>query len=121
MGSEAPPAVFLCRIEELRPGCPRGFRVGQDLSLVALRTATGIRLYRNRCPHAGFELNWLPDRFLDHSGRYLHCQVHGALFAPESGRCLAGPCAGKRLEPVPHQERDGGLYLLPAPGAALLH
>jgi nitrite reductase/ring-hydroxylating ferredoxin subunit len=44
-----------------------------------------------------------------------------ALFEPESGRCLAGPCTGKRLEPVPHQERDGSLYLLPAPGAALLH
>lgn len=121
MGSEPPDAVFLCRIEDLRPGHPRGFRVANDLSLVALRTAAGIRVYRNRCPHAGFELNWLPDRFLDHSGRYLHCQAHGALFEPESGRCLAGPCAGKGLEPVLHRECDGSLYLLPEPGAALLH
>ena len=121
MGSEPAAAAFLCRLEELRPGHPRGFRVGNDLSLIVLRTAGGIRVYRNRCPHAGFELNWLPDRFLDHSGRYLHCQAHGALFEPESGRCLIGPCLGKGLELVPHQECDGGLYLLPEPGAALLH
>lgn len=113
--------MFLCRIADLRPGQPRGFRLGNDLSLVALRTTDGVRVYRNRCPHAGFELNWLPDRFLDRSGKYLHCQVHGALFEPESGRCLAGPCAGQRLESVPHQERDDGLYVLPDDGATLLH
>ena len=76
-----------------------------------MRTETGVVVYRNRCPHAGFELNWLPDRFLDRDGRHIHCQVHGALFAIATGRCVTGPCAGKHLEPVPFSILDGDLSL----------
>ena len=110
MASEKPATLWLCRSEDLPPGAARGFQPEGHRSLFALRTATGLYAYRNRCPHAGFELNWLPDRFLDRSGQYLHCQTHGALFDRESGRCLAGPCAGARLEPIVVLEHSGSIY-----------
>lgn len=56
-----------------------------------------VRAYRNRCPHRGVTLNWVPGRFLDSDGRYLQCATHGALFRPEDGVCVAGPCVGERL------------------------
>lgn len=68
-------------------------------------------VYRNRCPHAGFELNWLPDRFLDCDDRHIHCQVHGALFDIGTGRCVAGPCVGQHLESIPVRILDGDLML----------
>ena len=110
-------AILLCAAEELPPGTVRGFRPTPELSLLAVRTETGIHAYRNRCPHAGFELNWLPDRFLDHSGQYLHCQTHGALFDQDTGRCLAGPCVGAHLEPIAVLERDGSIYCAAPPDA----
>ena len=33
-------------------------------------------------------------------GRHLLCRTHGAIFAPESGLCLAGPCRGESLESI---------------------
>ena len=102
---------FLCHVSDIPLGGARALAPGPELSLFAVRTADHVHVYRNRCPHAGFELNWLPDRFLDRSGRYIHCQVHGALFEIDSGTCLAGPCPGARLEQVAVRERGGALYL----------
>jgi len=66
--------------------------------------------YRNECPHVGTPLDWIPDEFMDREGRHLVCSTHGAVFRVEDGRCLAGPCQGDALEPVPVAVRDGLLY-----------
>ncbi len=109
---------FLCQVADIPLGGARALALGPESKLFAVRTADSVHVYRNRCPHAGFELNWLPDRFLDHSGRYIHCQTHGALFEIDSGICLAGPCPGARLERVAVLERGGKLYLALDAGAA---
>ncbi len=49
--------------------------------------------------------------FLDMDGALIQCSTHGALFEIESGHCLAGPCQGDRLTPVPFAEEDGQLVL----------
>ena len=67
--------------------------------------------YLNRCGHIRVELDWQPGRFFDDSGLYLICSTHGALYAPENGRCQGGPCNGKGLTPVTIVERDGNIYL----------
>lgn len=59
------------------------------------------------CPHRFAELDWLPGRFFDDAGLYLVCSMHGALFEPGSGACVAGPCAGDRLEPLACEEHEG--------------
>ncbi len=70
------------------------------------------RAYLNRCAHVPVELDWQPGAFFDSSGLYLICAVHGALFAPETGHCLSGRCAGRGLEPLAVDERSGGVFLL---------
>ena len=69
--------------------------------------------YLNECGHVPAQLDWLPGEFFDDSKLYLICATHGALYAPESGRCLGGRCNGKGLVPVSVTERDGSVYLTP--------
>lgn len=70
-----------------------------------------VRVYLNQCPHLGVALNWQPDRFLDSSEEFLICSTHGALFLPNNGYCVQGPCAGKHLKAVPFVVKDAALYL----------
>jgi nitrite reductase/ring-hydroxylating ferredoxin subunit len=57
--------------------------------------------YRNSCPHIGVALNWMPDRFFDLACEFIQCGLHGALFRPEDGLCIYGPCVGRSLERLP--------------------
>lgn len=65
---------------------------------IILRWRDELIVYRNRCPHAGIPLDWIPDRFFDRSGDFLFCASHGASFEPDSGLCVDGPCVGDSLE-----------------------
>lgn len=68
--------------------------------------------YVNRCAHVPVELDWQKGQFFDQSGKYLICSVHGALFSPTTGGCLAGPCRGGRLPALEVVERDGEVFLI---------
>jgi nitrite reductase/ring-hydroxylating ferredoxin subunit len=70
--------------------------------------------YVNRCPHAGTPLDLWPNEFLSEDGRRLVCATHGAEFAPDTGRCLAGPCPGAVLTPL-DVRRDGDDLVVSAP------
>jgi nitrite reductase/ring-hydroxylating ferredoxin subunit len=72
--------------------------------------------YVNVCPHAGTELDWQPGDFFETAGLYLACATHGALFEPSTGLCVAGPCRGASLQPLPIRERGGQVYLDDDPG-----
>jgi len=78
----------------------------------AVRSAGCFFAYINRCPHNGSTLDWVPGRFFSEDGEALVCQTHGALFAPDSGACLSGPCP-RGLTPVALREEEGKL-LVPA-------
>ena len=68
--------------------------------------------YLNECRHVSVELDWNPGKFFDSSGLYLVCAMHGALYEPDTGVCLSGPCSGKTLFPLSVVERDGAIYLM---------
>jgi nitrite reductase/ring-hydroxylating ferredoxin subunit len=59
-----------------------------------------LKAYWNVCPHrlVPLDLGGLPPRSDD--GKYLLCHQHGALFRPEDGVCIEGPCAGEGLREV---------------------
>jgi nitrite reductase/ring-hydroxylating ferredoxin subunit len=77
-----------------------------------LRGARGRAVaYENSCPHLGSPLDWVPDQFLDLEKRHILCATHGALFRISDGHCLAGPCVGKSLKPVPIRIDRGSIYL----------
>jgi len=65
---------------------------------IILRWQGETIVYRNRCPHAGTPLDWIPDRFFDRDKTYLFCASHGASFEPDTGLCVEGPCFGDVLE-----------------------
>ncbi len=101
----------LCQVEDIPQGASRGFARVNAPNLFAVRNGEQVYLYRNLCPHAGFELNWLPDKFLDIDNEYILCTAHGALFDIASGLCVAGPCAGAYLHPVKFHIAAGGIYI----------
>ena len=78
---------------------------------VVLRWEGETRVYRNRCPHAGTPLDWIPDRFFDRSKQFLFCATHGASFDPATGLCIDGPCVGDVLETCAFTIDDGKVIL----------
>jgi nitrite reductase/ring-hydroxylating ferredoxin subunit len=110
-------ARVVCREADLGPQGVHAFTIGGGdwpLRGFVVRVGRQLRGYVNRCPHAGHPLNLLPDRFLTADGALLLCSSHGALFEKLSGYCVAGPCAGASLTPVPLEVQGG--YVLVAEG-----
>jgi len=68
-------------------------------------------LYVNICPHRGTSLDWQPGEVFDETGLYLICATHGALFEPDSGLCVAGPCQGAHLQKIPVKIEGGQVVL----------
>ena len=72
-----------------------------------------VRAYLNECQHVPVELDWQPGQFFDDQGLYLVCATHGALYEPDTGVCVGGPCVGRRLRSLDACERDGIVYWKP--------
>lgn len=100
----------LCRLDALDDPGSKGFVV-QGRRLFAVRQGSQVFVYENRCPHRGIPLEWVADQFLDSSGKLIQCASHGALFLPESGECVAGPCSGASLTPVASHIEAGQVWL----------
>jgi 8-oxo-dGTP diphosphatase len=67
------------------------------VSGLLVATPDGARAYHNVCPHVSIPLDRDGEPLLSEDGRFLVCCNHGALFTPEDGRCVAGPCEGDSL------------------------
>jgi nitrite reductase/ring-hydroxylating ferredoxin subunit len=104
----------LCRLADLdATGC-REFRLGSGewpMRGFVVRSNEGVRAYVNRCAHLANPLNYLPDRFLTHDDSMILCYVHGAIFEKTTGFCVAGPCSGLSLAPVPIRVIDDCVLL----------
>jgi nitrite reductase/ring-hydroxylating ferredoxin subunit len=104
----------VCRLSELGAGEARAFTIGGGdwpLRGFVVRIGESVCGYVNRCPHAGHPLDLLPGRFLTADGLLIVCGSHGALFEKSSGQCLAGPCVGRSLTPVPLEITNGCVLL----------
>jgi nitrite reductase/ring-hydroxylating ferredoxin subunit len=104
----------ICRLDDLQPDGARGFAIGSGdwpLRGLVVRINNEVRAFVNRCPHAGHPLNLRPHRFLTADGTLILCSSHGALFEKSTGLCVAGPCAGQHLRPVPLKVESGFVML----------
>lgn len=81
----------------------------------ALRFEGVVVAYLNRCAHIPTEMDWQPGEFLDADRRFILCSMHGAVYEPTNGQCIAGPCRGERLTAVDVVERGGQVYWYPSP------
>ena len=84
---------------------------GTEVPAFVVRFKGRAHGWLNRCSHMPVELDCQPARFFDTSGLYLICATHGALYAPDTGRCVAGRCMHAGLVPVAVVERDGWIEL----------
>lgn len=116
-GDAAPPQP-VCSSSDL---AERGLAVvwdvleyGRPVRAFVLRFGGTPRAYLNRCAHVPTEMDWQPGEFLDLEKRWILCSIHGAVYEPADGRCVGGPCLGKRLKALPVEERDGQVYWYPS-------
>ena len=79
----------------------------------ALRFDGRVVAYLNRCVHVPTELDWQPGEFLDADREFILCSIHGAAYAPTTGRCIGGPCGRGGLVRLEAFERDGAVWWLP--------
>jgi nitrite reductase/ring-hydroxylating ferredoxin subunit len=85
----------------------------EDTTGFVIRYNSVARAYVNRCAHVPIELDWTEGDFFGSDGHYLMCSTHGAMYAPESGQCLGGPCKGGRLRSIMVIEKDNQVFWQP--------
>lgn len=79
----------------------------------AVRYDGKVYAYLNRCAHVPIELDWNEGDFFDSTGLYLMCSTHGALYTPDTGACVGGPCRNGKLRPIDVLESDGQVFWCP--------
>jgi nitrite reductase/ring-hydroxylating ferredoxin subunit len=110
-GGGAEHAVF--RLAEIPEEGAREFFIGEGdwpYRGFVVRRGREVVAYENICPHKNHPLNLAEDDFLvtvAGQGRLLRCASHGALFVPENGLCVFGPCAGRSLKRLECRVEDG--------------
>lgn len=93
---------------------------GQSHPAFVVRFEGQAFAYLNRCAHVPMEMDWREGHFFEEGGLYLICATHGAMYEPNTGLCVAGPCGGAKLIPVPVQENGGQVSWLAQAGWHLL-
>lgn len=113
MQAPSPDLHPLCHSHDLSDGgegCPFDVNyAGQTCRAFAVRYRGQVYAYLNRCSHVAMELDWRPNHFFDLTGQYLVCASHGALFRPDTGRCVGGPGKGGLIK-IDTLEHDGVVF-----------
>lgn len=71
------------------------------IPLIIMRRETGVFIYINRCPHAGWPLDTPDGEFLFSLDGDIICAGHGAVFDVANGHCMGGPGRGTPLRTYP--------------------
>jgi nitrite reductase/ring-hydroxylating ferredoxin subunit len=111
----------VCSLASLDDPGSVGFSLGEGdwpLRGFLVRRGDRVAAYVNRCPHAGHPLDWIEGRFLTRDRQRILCASHGAEFELATGLCVAGPCPGRRLTPLPLRIDGHGIVQVAAPADA---
>lgn len=84
---------------------------GQKLPCFVVRYQGQAHAYINQCQHLPVELDWKHGQFFDKQSVFLICATHGALYMPDTGYCVDGPCAGKYLHKLNLIEQDQKIFI----------
>jgi nitrite reductase/ring-hydroxylating ferredoxin subunit len=105
--------IFLCNSAELvDSSLAVRFEVRyftQHIAAFAVRYQGQVHAYLNQCSHVPMEMDYQPNKFFDSTGHWLMCATHGAMYAPQSGRCRMGPCRGGLVK-IDLSELDGKVH-----------
>lgn len=92
---------ILCKTSDIEDPGSKSFEVKikrKTESIFIVHKDNCFYAYYNNCPHTGANLEWQEDQFLDLDKSLIQCATHDALFMIDSGECIAGPCAGDKLQ-----------------------
>ncbi len=84
---------------------------GREQPAFVIRHNEKAYAYLNQCAHLFLELDWDTGEFFDHDGEFIVCANHGALFEPDTGLCINGPCYGMSLTNISVSENDGRISI----------
>ena len=104
MSNLAPAGTVLCDLADLEATGAKGLNIGEGADRTAIfvvRDGDDVRGYVNSCPHIGVPLEMIDDEFISDFADEIICSTHGARFRIDDGECIAGPCEGQALQPVP--------------------
>jgi nitrite reductase/ring-hydroxylating ferredoxin subunit len=107
--------IVVCAADALGENATAKFRIGTGADAregFVIRHAGELHAYRNECRHVPLTMDWVENRFLSRDGCWIQCSTHGALYEIATGRCVAGPPAGKTLHRLPVSIEDGSIIVL---------
>lgn len=99
-------AVIVCHEREVQGQDVKQFDLpptsrGMPRRGILIRDLEGtLRAYINICMHLPVPLSFTEDGFWSPDKRHLMCRTHGAIYRPDDGFCVQGPCQGLSLEPL---------------------
>lgn len=105
---------LIAKVEELPPGRVKKFWLICDKYRVdgfLVNSQGSFHAYVNRCRHMTTPLDFMRDQFFSEDGQHLMCYTHGALYEPATGLCIAGPCKGELLYPLPVRVESGDVLV----------
>jgi nitrite reductase/ring-hydroxylating ferredoxin subunit len=94
----------VARVGEMAPGSVKKFRLicrKYRIDAFLINYRGDFHAYVNRCRHMTTPLDFVRYQFFTDDGRHLICMTHGALYDPQSGLCVDGPCKGQALYALP--------------------
>ena len=87
---------------------------GKIFKGLVVRKGDKFFAFENLCRHLPIPLDLEDDQFFSHDHSFLQCQMHGALYEINTGKCVGGPCVGSTLRSlVVHEEEHRLLIELP--------
>ncbi|MCE8035862.1 Rieske (2Fe-2S) protein [Billgrantia tianxiuensis] len=105
-------ADIIARLGQLEASASYGLTLPDGRHVFLVRVHDQVSAFVNRCPHQGVPLNLPEGDFLEAGGELIQCGMHGALFLPETGECVFGPCQGRFLEALPISiDAEGNIHL----------
>ncbi len=95
---------IIARAEEMSPGSVKKFRlICQKVRIdgFLINYQGDYHAYINRCRHMTTPLDFVRYQFFTDDRRHLICLTHGAIYEPNTGLCIDGPCKGLSLIRLP--------------------
>jgi nitrite reductase/ring-hydroxylating ferredoxin subunit len=105
---------LIARVDEVPPGDVKKFWLicrTYRIDALLVNDQGNFYAYINRCRHMATPLDFLRGQFLSEDRRHLMCYTHGALYEPATGVCIAGPCKGESLYPLPVRVERGDVLV----------
>ena len=105
---------LVARVEEMKPGSVRKFWLICEkyrVNAFLINYQGRFHAYINRCRHMTTPLDFVRYQFFTPDGRHLICLTHGALYEPDSGLCVEGPCKGLSLYRLPVLVNQGEILV----------